>query len=295
MPANLKVPLALAALAIYSSCQAHPGNGIVVLADGSIITGDAVGSAVWQFRVDAPPKKLISDFHCHWVTLGRDGKVYGDLVEVRAGRWTTSFHRIDVPTRRATQVWSGTADASVFLVDTDSSIVRFDRGTLLAAKPGQAAVPFRGSGRAERGRSGPIMAKAMAWGPTGDVFLLERNRLWVAGKDGVLRLRATFPGRASGMYAGPNSQVQPWGLAVDSAGRAIVADPSRGVVVRVDQRGQSEVLARCLDGWAVVGVSVQGDRLILLESKTIGNRNFGPRVSVLDKDGRRRVIGTVSQ
>jgi len=52
-------------IAGFAVAAAHPGNGIIVKPDGSVITGDAVGNGVWLFRNGKQPVRLVTSFHCH--------------------------------------------------------------------------------------------------------------------------------------------------------------------------------------------------------------------------------------
>jgi len=271
---------------------AHPGNGLAVLPDGSVITGDAVNSAVWRFRAGAAPERILSDFHCHWVTLGRDGHVYAETQSQSAGAWQTTIYRLDLKAKKANPILKGSQSLGVFLVDKDSSIIALVEGTLQRYVNGQPS-PFRGYGKQPSGQPGPDGDRAMAWAPNGDVYLLCGTKLWSAGSDGVLKERHAFRGTAYGLYAGPGEKVQPWGFALDGASRVIVADPSSEQVYRLGKDAKPEVLDWTFHDWAALGIQVSQGRIYLLESKTMGNRNQGPRVSVLDKDGKKRSLGTV--
>jgi hypothetical protein len=278
---------------LASLAGAHPGNGIVVLPDGSVITGDAVGSNVWRFRSGAAPELVISNLHCHWVTLGKDGNVYAETQSNDSGTWQTTIHKIDLKARKAHPVLKGPQSLSVFLVDKDSSILALVDGVLQRFAGGRSS-PYKGNGRPSADDQTFLDGdSAMAWGLNGEVLLLCGNRLWTAGADGSMKIKASFIGTAYGLYAAPGNRMKPWGVTVDGAGSPIVADPSTEQVFRIEKDGKWSTLDWTKHEWAALGVSVYQGRIYLVESKTIGNRNLGPRVAVLEKDGKKRVLGTV--
>ena len=308
----LRKVLWLILLALATLCQAHPGNGILVLPDGSVITGDAVGSKIWRFKKGALPEVVIPHLHCHWVTLGLDGKVYAEEVSEQAGVWRTTIHRVDLGRKRATKVWTATPEAGAFLVDAQSNLIAVKDGVLRAFPTNGPDRPFRGSGRPTPGQPALGMVKAMAWGPAGEIYLLtyidveepssrpgiknkiRRPNLWKVGTNGDMKVVKTFSGTATErMYAGPNGEVQPWGLAINGISRPILANPSQGVVYRLEPDDWMKVLYRTRDSWQPIGVAVQSDRVYMLESKTEGISNFGPRVTVLEANGKSWVMGLV--
>lgn len=272
--------------------QAHPGNGIAVLPDGSVITGDAVGNSVWRFKAGAPPEQILANFHCHWVTLGKDGHVYGEVQTNVDGRWETTIHRIDLKGKRSKPVLKGTTSLSVFLVDKDSSIIALLDGSL-QRNVGGVWSPFRGNGRPADTELEIGVDRAMAWGPNGEVFVLAENRLWAAGNDGRLHVKTAFQGTAYGLYAAPGQKVQPWGFAVDASNRPIIADPSTEQVYRMESKDRSETLDLTHHDWAALNVAIHAGRTYLVEVKSVGNRTLGPRVAVVDKTGTKKILGTV--
>ena len=115
---------------------------------------------------------------------------------------------------------------------------------------------------------------------------MDGPRVRRIGVDGIVRLVATIGGKVTDpLYAGASNSPCIWALAVSAGGEAFVTVPSNGCVLRINLDGSQSMLARSADGWAATGVAERGSRVFLLESRTQGNKNYGPRVRMLRPDG----------
>jgi len=274
---------------------AHPGSGIVAASDSAVITGDALSNGVWRFEVGKEPVRLVDKFHCHWVTKGRDGRLYAESLGERGGAWETSIYRLtaggktDVPVKSAVESVHG-----VFLVDTSGEIVHQEKDRLVVDVAGGGTKPFRGSGLTAPGVSKLAGIKGMAWGPDGALYASDRDRVLRAGADGVLKEVAKIEGPVvDKLYSGADEKAVAWGLAVDGQGAIFAAAPALGKVLKI-AGGKTEVIATSDGAWRAIGVAVSGRTVFLLETKTTDRENFGPRVRVLVPGGAARLIGTVN-
>ncbi|HRK20527.1 MAG TPA: hypothetical protein PLX06_01880 [Fimbriimonadaceae bacterium] len=270
----------------------HPGNGIIALSARQAITGDAVGSRLLRFDQGKTPYPLSSDFHCHWVTRGLNQRLYAETLSQVRGLWTDTVYRLDLNGALPSAIASGPEGTyGIFAVGRMGEIIRLRSGQIVAESRGRSK-PFRGSGRPPSGTPRIESIHAIAWGPSDDLYLADGARIRRIGADGVVRIVAEINGPVTHpLYSHKGNQPRVWSLAVDPAGRIFAAVPSNGVVLRIDRDGKRHVLSRTQEDWATTGVSLLGDTLFLLDSKTVGNRNYGPRVRTRSKDGVFGLIG----
>lgn len=274
---------------------AHPGNGIVVVEDGTVFTGDAVHDKLWRFKRGQGPVAEQTGFHCHWLTRGLDGRLYAERIAPETQPMASSFTRIDGGDGSWLELMTvGPQDSGVFLVDKEATIVAYVRGALREFRAIGTNRLYRGVGRPAAGQPSLGGVKAMCWGNNGEVLLTDGPRLWSVDRSGTMTVRAELKGAPwKSLYATRAGRRNIWGVAVDKYGRVLLADASRAQVLRIDSNGKLDVVANSRDGWIATGVATQGDDIYLLESKLVGNTNYGPRVSVLTPSGRPEVLGTV--
>lgn len=294
----------IASIASIATCAflggavfAHPGNGIVALSATAVLTGDALHNGIWRFEKGKAPVKLTGDqrFHCHWVTKGLDGRFYAETLSERNGAWTDSVFRLDSNGANPSEIAHGNEGAfGVFAVGRSGEIVHQTRSSISAWLSGRNT-PFRSSGLVASGSPALGAVNAFAWAPNDVLYLADGPHIRRIGSDGVVRLvtrideKSTHP-----LYAGQNGSIRIWGLAVSASGNLFVAIPSMGATMRIDKEGRRRIVARGSDGWQATGVAVYGETIFLLESKTQGNRNFGPRVRSIMPDGSSVILGTAS-
>jgi len=293
----MRIPLVLFYSMLALQVAAHPGNGIVVLADGRVLTGDAVGNGTWLFEAGKPPRRQVRDFHCHWLTRGQDGQLYAESQGESNGQWTVTHYRLDRDGANPVRLGSGPLHRSNFTVDRHGHLVFAESGRLMTQDRAGGLLPWRGNGRVLAGDPPLGSVSAMAWGPRDILYLSEGPNVRKVGPDGIIRMVARFGGRPSvSMYAGQGNAQRVWGLAVDEAENVYVALASNDQVIKIEPGGKREVIdGGQRDGWIATGVATSGDRLYLLESKVEGNRNLGPRVRMRGRPSGWVVLGTVTQ
>lgn len=272
---------------------AHPGNGIVVLPSGSVITGDAVRNGVWKFVKGRRPEQIASSFHCHWVVAGLDGNVYAETVEERGGNWLAAHYRLDLNGRAPTRVGANLpGDTSRFAVDASGARI-FRRDGRFVRTLDAGSTPFRGGGTLGKGEVPIGSIAAYAWGPEGVLYFADDSRIRSLDRSGRIKTVVSLKGNATySLLGAPSGQRRIWGIAVSSSGDLLIADGSTGQVLRL-RDGRESVVSRAQDGWMPTGIAVAGANLVVLESKLVGNRNLGPRVRMIGAEGRSEIIGTV--
>jgi hypothetical protein len=285
-------------LAVFGcmTAAAHPGNGIIAVSETTAITGDAISNGVWRFEIGKTPSRLADKFHCHWVTKGRDGKLYAETLGERGGAWETSIYRLDDRGAVTTPVASKVDAAhGIFLVDGSGAIVYQSGDTLVADLPDGRTTPFRGTGSPAPGAGKLGVVKALSWGPAGSLYASDGDRVLRAGSDGVLKEVAKIDGPVvETLYAGANGKAMAWGLAVDDEGTIYAAVPALGVTLKIRADGKRTTIARSEKGWAAIGVAVSGRAVFLLESKTTERDNYGPRVRRVMPDGASQLLGLIN-
>ena len=288
--------LAILAVTSWLSAEAHPGNGIIATSETTAITGDAISNGLWRFELGKAPARLADKFHCHWVTKGRDGKLYAESLHERGGAWQTSIYRLDDRGAVKAPVASNVDAAhGIFLVDPSGAVVYQSGGKLVIETPGGKPKPFRGMGVLAKGLSKLLGIKALSWGPDGSVYASDGARVLRAGSDGVLKEVAKLDGPiVDKLYTGNSGTPIAWGLAVDDRGTIYAAVPALGKTVRIEPDGHLTVIAGSEDGWRGIGVAVCGNAVFLLESKTTERDNYGPRVRLISADGSSKLIGQIN-
>lgn len=274
---------------------AHPGNGIVALGFGRVLTGDAVGNGVWLFELGKPPKRQTDHFHCHWLTRGLDGKLYAENQAESNGRWTASHFRLDGLGTKPARLGTAPLAHSIFTVDRQGRVVSVDAGRVKVRSRSGELTPFRGNGKVAGGDPPLESVTALVWGPREVLYLADGPHIRKIGADGTVRLVTTFSGPATvPMYGGRGGAARIWGLAVDESGKIYAALASHGLVVSIDASGKRNVVSSGQStGWLATGVAIGDGSLYLLETKLEGNRNLGPRVRLRDPSGKWFVMGTV--
>lgn len=278
--------LAIVALILSATGIAHPGNGIVVLDDGSVLTGDAVGNGIWLFREGRTPELVIRNLHCHWLTSGLDGNLYAEAQGNVGDTWLAQLYQVSNSPWRAESIAKDVPlSRSIYTADREGRLVYLHEGRVVRDSGGVITV------LAEAPKGTFSSLSGLAWDRAGVVHFSSGARVYRAGPDKRARMVAEFTGRPTEqMYANGDSQ-RIWGIDVDSRGRILVALASDRRVVRIESNGSSTTVATADDNWIATGVAAEGDDAYLFETKLVGNRNLGPRVRRVGKDGRSVVLG----
>jgi len=283
----------VAALGLSAVSVAHPGNGIVVLEDGSVLTGDAVRNGIWLFKPGKQPQRLATSFHCHWLFRGADNKLYAETVAERGGVWYASHYRIFVDGRRPQQLGNDLAgDSSCFTVDDLGRRIVWRSGKFM--RPDSRAIAtFRDGGMLAAGEPAIGTPSAYAWGPNEQLFFSDGARVRTISKTGEIRTVVHLTGKATNsLFAARSGERKIWGFVVADDGSLVIADASTSQVLRVSG-GRTTVVSRGQEGWVATGVAVRGSDVYVLESKLQGSQNLGPRVRKIDRQGKSSLIGIV--
>ena len=280
---------ALLLLIIPAAAAAHPGGGLIALDADTVIFGDSMYNAVWRLEKGKKPQALIKNFHAHWTTRGRDGKVYSESFQEMGG----AAFRIALDGGKHVRVAEESdVAAPVFAVGKRGELI-FQKGArIMERAPGGAVTRFRGAGDVAKGEPPLRQVIAYAWAADGTLYLSDGSHLRRVGSDGVVRLVA----RIEGQLIEPkiwNSTGAPriWSIAIDERQRIYAALPDIGQVVRIDADGSQHVVDRSVGGWRVTAVATFGDSVFLLESSD--STNAGQRVRVIRGSGRAELLGQV--
>lgn len=282
-------------LAWPAAVLAHPGSGIVALSENAVLTGDAVNNGIWQFEKGKLPLKLVRRFHCHWITRGLDGNLYAESLGESGGAWASSVHRLDSAGAHPVAIPSKVqAFLGVFAVGERGEIVFQDGLSVFSESRTGARSRISMARWAGTPPIGDIAA--FAWGPGKLLHFVDGPHVRQITARGEVKLLKTLDGPiVHKLYAGPNNTPKIWGLTVDDQRRPILAVPSQGEVVRIEHDGKQTTIAKGSDGWQPVGVATYGSTVFVLESKTQGNQNDGPRVRAVRPGGRIDHLGQATR
>ena len=276
----MKTMFGLLLFALCAEVFSHPGGGIIALSDSSAIIADSVENFVWLVVKGQQPKRLVSRFHGHWMTRGRDGNIYAEAFQESGGAWSSAAFRLELTTGKLTEVaHRDDLRALVFAVDRDGSLVFQRSGSLVSRRNGSES-PFRSSSAEPKLED----VTAYAWSGDGDLVFADRNRIRRTDPKGI----TTLIGEIEGKVPEPkiwNATDTPsiFGLAIDKAGGVVAAVPGLAKVYRVEKNQSPKEIARREDGWRATGVAVFGDTIFLMESDA--RASTSPRVRILRANG----------
>src|SRR5688572_20966985 len=289
----MKVLSTLFFCSLVIAASAHPGGGIVALSEHSALVADPTENFIWLVEVGQEPKRLVSKFHGHWLTRGRDGNLYTEAFQERGGAWATAAFRLDLSGREEVGVKvREIADhrelgVLVYTVDRDGSLV-FQRGDgLVTRRDGKESV-FRPT---EESKREPKLTEvtAYAWSDEGDLIFADRNSIWRVDSKGDRRLVTEIEGKVLEPKIWNGIEVpMVFGLALEKKGDVLATVPHLAKVYRISRAGQSQEVI-CADGsWRATGVSVFGDSIFLMESDA--RASTSPRVRILRADGKLEIL-----
>lgn len=259
----------------------HPGGGIVALSKNSALIADPTENFIWLVEKGAEAKRIVSKFHGHWMTKGRDGNIYVESLQESGGAWSSAAFRLDIATAKLTEVaHRDDLKALNFAIDQDGAII-FKRGEKLVARKNGIETPFR----PWTGEPKLQDVTAYVWTKEGELIFADRNQIWHLDAKGV----TTLLGQIEGKVLEPkiwNGTGTPsiFGLAIDKAGQVIATVPHLGKVFRLQKNQQPREIAASEDGWRATGVDLFGDSIFLMESDS--KASTSPRVQILRVDGK---------
>lgn len=271
----------------------HPGNGIVVLHDGSVVTGDAVRNGIWLFKPGKQPQRLATSFHCHWLCRGADGKLYAETVAERGGTWYASHFQVFLDGRPPQQVGNDLpGDSSCFTVDNLGRRIVWRTGKFMRPDS-RGLATFRDGGSLAAGEPAIGTPSAYAWGPDERLYFSDGSRVRSISQSGEIRTIVALTGKATvPLFGGRSGERKIWGFDVAADGSIVLADASTSQVLRYSG-GRLSVVFRSQDGWVATGVALRGNDVYVLETKLQGSQNLGPRVRMIDGRGKSTLLGVV--
>lgn len=270
-------------------CFGHPGNGIVALSADSVLTGDAVGNGIWRFTKGKPPERLASKFHCHWVTRGADGRIYAENLHETGGSWESAVYRLDKVGGNPEPVLRNREMGNLmFAVSEKGSFLYQSEGGLSETTPG---------GKSSLWKKGELReVGAYVWDGS-QLYMADGDLIRSISTSGdTIMVRHRITGTViDPLYASSNRAPRIWGLAVGASREIYAAVPSLSQVIRIETDGSRRIVTTGAGGWQPVGVATYGRDLFILESRTVGRENEGPRVKVIRADGQVEMLGEVKR
>jgi len=295
----------------------HPGSGIAVRDDGTVIFTDISRRTIWEVAPGGEPVALVRDRWTHSLMLGPDGALYYEREEPVEGVAPCSFWRLGedgaherliAPTRER-RAFAGT----VFALDAEMNVYyphmeRVDggwRARIMQRTPGGVVSAFTGLGDGALyadggpGESTVRIVTAMASAPDGSVYFTDLHhvrRVETGGPDA-----GAITTVASGLIdedpedpperRGPSTTINRlYGLAVDDNGSVFVAYQAGRRVTRVSAGGEAETLRESGRRWSPLGVALRGDEVYVLE---VADGGIGALRVVRVVDGEAEVVVSV--
>src|SRR5687768_11887596 len=187
----MKSVLAVLVFVLSASVFGHPGGGIIALSENAALIADPAENFIWRVEKGAEAKRVVSKFHGHWMTRGRDGNIYVEAFGESGGAWSSAAFRLEVATGKLTEVaHRDDLQGKEFAVDRDGGIV-FQRGVGLVSRKNGMESPFRpwaGEPKLEE-------LTALVWSKEGDLVFADRNRIWRVDEKGAVMLVGQIDGK----------------------------------------------------------------------------------------------------
>lgn len=256
----------------------------MALTESSAVVADPTENFIWLVEKGREPKRLVANFHGHWMTRGRDGNLYTEAFQERGGAWPSAAFRLEVPTGKVTALAEhDELRTLVFAVDRDGALV-FQRGEGLVSRKDAKEVPFR----ATLGGIKVDEVTAYAWSGE-DLIFADRNRLRRVDTKGEAKVIAVIEGKALEPKIWNSTELpNVFGLAVERNGDVLATVPHLAKVYRAGKEGRLDEVI-CNEGsWRATGVSVFDDSIFLMESDA--RASTSPRVRILRADGRVEIL-----
>lgn len=170
---NMKSAFAVLVFVLAAGVFGHPGGGIISLSEDSALIADPTENFIWLVKKGAEPKRVVSKFHGHWMTRGRDTNIYVEAFGESGGAWSSAAFRLEVATGKLKEIaHRDDLKGKAFAVDRDGGIV-FQRGAGLVSRKNGMESPFR------PWASEPKLedVTALVWSKEGDLVFADRNRI----------------------------------------------------------------------------------------------------------------------
>ena len=278
----------------------HPGSGLEVGPDGTVVFSDIFRRTIWRLAPDGTLSAAVTatwthefQFDAHGVLIfEREGD--GDPAPQSLWRLTPDgqTHRLLPPTADR-MLFGGTAlamdgDSAIFFAvvargDENQWYAQVRRRELDDAS-GDRVTVYAGAlagvqaNDGDRHRATFRMITDMRLHPDGSLWLLDRDRLRIISPDGLVSTRGpvlidadpTDPPFRSGPSTTWNRL---YGLAAARDGSAYVGYSAGRRVLRIAPSGEVDVAYRCEAGWSPVGVAVAANGgLVVSEVSDLGRK-----------------------
>lgn len=294
---------------------AHPGSGIAVERDGTIIVTDIASRTIWSCAPDAEPEPLVRNRWTHGIQLDEDGTFYYEREEPVEGVAPCSFWRI-TPEGEHERLIAPQQDRREFagepfaVVESDvyyAYTVRV-RGAwrtriMKRVLDGGEVTEF-----AARGDGGLFLdgapdtatvriITAMTPGPDGRVYFTDRDHVRYFETAGEHAGRITT--LAEGLIdehpedppetRGPSTTINRlYALAVVADGSVVVAYQAGRRVIRIAPDGTVSTLYESDAAWSPIGVALREDDVYVLDVADTSIAQM--RVTRLAADGASEVV-----
>jgi hypothetical protein len=310
-------------LAIAGKAPAQSNWAVAADERGGLYFCDIQRDYVWRYE-QGELRLLFSHNHCHTLTLGYDGNLYGEDVggESREGGVVGVWRLTPEEEKEFLLPLTAKPDPAIWLVrdavgnsyawdghpevrDVSRIVKTTQQGEVrtLAGGPWGFA---DGSGPAAR--FGQVAAMVAL--PDGTLFVVDEGNLRRVSNDGTVstvarNIASVIPGGLPGFGGLYNHHM---GAAVDTRGGVYVVDYGRRQIVRWDEAGgvrtvftsggAANWLSRGSWGLRPTGVAVAGDSIYVMEfwglptfaADLIGN----PKISRISRDGAQPVVAVAS-
>ena len=286
--------LAAAALACAAAmpAAAHPSRGIVIDRAGTIYFSDLV--RIW--RIDGTRLRLVRTnpgTHTHAMVLDPAGNVVWEESRYDPASqrytetiWTVSGGRLAKrygPTARLARGAGIVRDRHGCTFHSDQA-ARLGPGLVHRLCPGRAPVRLFGSAH-DDARFRPALVNDVAG------VALAPDGSFVFRHGGAVR---AVDARGSARLLADRIAVENFGIAVDGAGRLLVAENANRRVLRIAD-GRRQVVAATPRGWAPTGVAAGGSNIVVLEASDYRRgQPLRMRVRKIAADGRSNVLAQVT-